>query len=109
MTCTNPALLLPDESIFPRANEFIPERWYSAPHLVKDKHATAPFSLGPWACIGKPFAMTNVRLTIATIVMRYDLSFAPGSADPVADFEDGMHEHFSLQPGPLYLNMQKRW
>jgi tryprostatin B 6-hydroxylase len=40
--------------------------------------------------------------------MRYNLSFAPGATDPVADFEDGMHEHFSLQPGPLFLRMERR-
>jgi tryprostatin B 6-hydroxylase len=76
--------------------------------LVKDKDATAPFSLGPWNCIGKPLAMANVRVTLATIIMRYDLSFAPGRTDPIADFEEGMHEHFSLQPGPLQLCLEKR-
>jgi tryprostatin B 6-hydroxylase len=76
--------------------------------LIKYPNATAPFSLGPFNCIGRPFAITNVRLTIATIVMRYNLSFAPGATDPIADFEDGMHEHFSLQPGPLFLRMERR-
>ncbi|KXX75266.1 Tryprostatin B 6-hydroxylase [Madurella mycetomatis] len=97
-----------DESIFPRATEFIPERWYSAPHLVKDKKATAPFSIGPYNCIGKPLAMMNVRVTLARIVMRYHLSFAPDRINPMAEFEEGMKDHFTLQPGPLYLRLEKR-
>jgi cytochrome P450 len=34
------------EKIYPRAKEFIPERWYSSPNLVPHKEAWAPFSLG---------------------------------------------------------------
>jgi cytochrome P450 len=34
------------ESCFEQASEFIPERWYSKPEMVKDKSAFAPFSLG---------------------------------------------------------------
>lgn len=34
------------ESAFERANEFIPERWYSKPEMVKNKHAFAPFGMG---------------------------------------------------------------
>lgn len=59
-------------------------------------------------CVGKQLAMSNVRVTLATIVMRYDLSFAPGRANPAIDFVEGMCEHFSLQPGPLFLHMEKR-
>lgn len=97
-----------DERVFPRANEFIPERWYSRPELVIDRDATAPFSLGPMNCVGKQLAMANVRVTIATLVMRYNLSFAPTRTDPASDFEKGMHEHFSMQPGPLFLCLEKR-
>ncbi|KAJ5128601.1 hypothetical protein N7448_002317 [Penicillium atrosanguineum] len=97
-----------DELIFPRANEFIPERWYSLPELVKDKNATAPFSLGPMNCVGKQLAMANIRVTVATLVMRYNLSFAPSRTDPAIDFEQGMYEHFSMQAGPLSLCLKKR-
>ncbi|KAE8376666.1 cytochrome P450 [Aspergillus bertholletiae] len=97
-----------DERIFPRANEFIPERWYSLPQLVKDPNATAPFSLGPMNCVGKQLAMANVRVTLATLVMRYNLSFAPTRTDPAIVFEKGMHEHFSMQPGPLFLCLEER-
>lgn len=29
-----------------RPNDFVPERWYSEPELIKSKNAYAPFSLG---------------------------------------------------------------
>ncbi|KAI4255604.1 MAG: hypothetical protein LQ352_002492 [Teloschistes flavicans] len=97
-----------DESIYPRATEFIPERWYSSPHLVTDRKATAPFSMGPYNCIGKPLAMMNIRVTLVRIIMRYELSFAPDRVNPMAEFEEGMSDHFTLQPGPLYLRLEKR-
>lgn len=32
-----------------RPDEFIPERWYKYPGLIKDRSAFAPFSLGMYA------------------------------------------------------------
>lgn len=52
--------------------------------------------------------MMNIRVTLARIVMRYDFSFAPDRSNPIADFEDNMSDHFTLQPGPLYLRLEKR-
>lgn len=34
------------EKIYTDAKEFIPERWYSKPELIKDRTAFAPFSIG---------------------------------------------------------------
>lgn len=34
------------ESCFEQANEFIPERWYSRPEMIREKRAFAPFALG---------------------------------------------------------------
>jgi hypothetical protein len=34
------------ESCYERAEEFIPERWYSNPDMIKNKAGYAPFSLG---------------------------------------------------------------
>ena len=34
------------EECFIRPNDFIPERWYSQPELIKERRAFAPFSLG---------------------------------------------------------------
>jgi cytochrome P450 len=34
------------ELCYARPDEFIPERWYKYPDLIKDRSAFAPFSLG---------------------------------------------------------------
>jgi tryprostatin B 6-hydroxylase len=52
--------------------------------------------------------MMNLRVTLAEIVMRYDLSFAPDHPNAREAFEEGMSDHFTLQPGPLYLRLNKR-
>ncbi|KAI5460996.1 cytochrome P450 monooxygenase [Mariannaea sp. PMI_226] len=97
-----------DERIFPRANEFIPERWYSLPELITDKSAIAPFSLGPMNCVGKGLALSNIRVTVALMVMRYNLSSPSTQADPQSIFENGLYEHFALQSGPVLLCLEKR-
>ncbi|KAG5790880.1 hypothetical protein H9Q69_010075 [Fusarium xylarioides] len=103
------SILSRNERIFPRAIEFIPERWYSMPELVKDKNAIAPFSLGPMNCVGKRLALANIRVSVASFVIRYNLSLSKTqAADPQQAFEDGLYEHFSLQSGPLWLVLEKR-
>ena len=42
-----------DEEFYDNALEFIPERWYSKPEMIKHKNAFAVFSLGSEGCIGK--------------------------------------------------------
>ncbi|KAL4878233.1 cytochrome P450 [Aspergillus karnatakaensis] len=71
------------ELAYDRPEEFIPERWYKWPELVKDKAAFAPFSAGEFNCIGRPLALMNLRTTLARLVMQFDFKFAPG--------EDGSH------------------
>lgn len=44
--CGNSLIRSIVESCFERPADFVPERWYSAPDMVKNKNAFAPFSLG---------------------------------------------------------------
>ena len=34
------------ELYFEKADEYIPERWYSKPEMVKNRQAHVPFSIG---------------------------------------------------------------
>jgi hypothetical protein len=45
MFSTNTASVL-DERLFPRPEEFLPERWTTQPDLVKDPSVFVPFSTG---------------------------------------------------------------
>lgn len=38
--------LISVESAYARQDEFIPERWYSQPELIKDRRAFSPFGVG---------------------------------------------------------------
>jgi cytochrome P450 len=51
-------------------------------------------NLGTYGCIGKPLALMQMRTIVAKLIMKFDVSFAPG--------EDGTRliektrDHFSL-------------
>ena len=42
-----------DHDNWVKPEEFLPERWYSKPELIREKDAFFPFSTGPYGCIGK--------------------------------------------------------
>ncbi|CAG8953351.1 hypothetical protein HYFRA_00003562 [Hymenoscyphus fraxineus] len=94
------------ESAFVRGTEFIPERWYSKPEMIKKKHAFAPFGLGRMTCAGNGLAMTQLRLVTATLVKEFKISFAPGE-DGVPFLRD-MRDQLTAQPGQLKLLFQER-
>lgn len=96
------------EEIYTQANAFIPERWYMYPEMIKEKSAWAPFSTGPYGCIGRPLAMVNLRTTLAQLVMRFDISFPPSDSDKGITFEAKTTEHFTLHPAELKLCFQRR-
>lgn len=61
-----------------KPDEFIPERWYSKGSMVKNSRAFAPFSLGPYGCIGKGLALMELRTIVTLLVTQFDVEFAPG-------------------------------
>ncbi|KAL4914597.1 cytochrome P450 [Aspergillus aurantiobrunneus] len=72
-----------NEELFPRAFEFIPERWIVDEHTSQEQldqrlKMWFPFSMGPRACIGKTFAETLISITIASVVRIYDFRVAHG-------------------------------
>ncbi|KAL8747752.1 MAG: hypothetical protein Q9190_000410 [Brigantiaea leucoxantha] len=89
------------ETCFERAEEFIPERWYSRPELVKDKTGFAPFSMGRYNCIGKTIALTQLRSVLALLVTRFDVRLAPGE-EGVKVWKD-LKDQFNSHPGKLRL------
>ena len=84
----------------------MPERWTTRPELVKERGAYAPFSAGPYGCIGRPLALLSLRTTLARLLLEFDVAFAPGETG--AGIETGTVEHFTLAPGPLWMVFRKR-
>ncbi|KAE8349061.1 cytochrome P450 [Aspergillus coremiiformis] len=82
------------ESVYQKAQDFIPERWYLYPEMIKDRSAFAPFTTGSYTCIGKSLALMNIRATIARLIATFDLELPPG--DDGRALERSMREHFSI-------------
>lgn len=61
------------EEYYERALDFVPERWYSKPDMIKHKNAFAPFSLGSQGCIGKNCKSKVVPRQIASRTVMQDL------------------------------------
>ncbi|KAF9890803.1 hypothetical protein FE257_005374 [Aspergillus nanangensis] len=99
-------VLARSELCYEKPAEFIPERWYKYPHMVREKSAFAPFSIGPYNCIGKPLAMMNLRTTVARMIMTFDMKFAPGEDGRkfLADSQD----NFVWYMGELRLELTRR-
>lgn len=64
------------EEYYPKADEFLPERWIrssGAENLAKKVHPYIflPFGHGPRACVGRRFAFSQLEILIATVFRKY--------------------------------------
>ncbi|KAI0194201.1 cytochrome P450 monooxygenase-like protein [Astrocystis sublimbata] len=94
------------EAAFEYPNEFIPERWYSRPELIRDKRAFAPFSAGTRQCVGKALAYIELRLVTAILLQHYNVRFADGY-DPETMWRL-MKDQVTAQPGPVRCVFEPR-
>ncbi|KAI8875596.1 cytochrome P450 [Backusella circina FSU 941] len=64
------------EDYWDRPNEFIPERWLPEQTEVRpaDAEAFIPFSSGSRNCIGKNFALQEMRHALSALLKHYDIS-----------------------------------
>jgi cytochrome P450 len=60
--------------IYPSPRKFNPDRWLT---LTPPPYAYIPFGGGPRLCIGYSFSMTLLRITLAIVLQRFQLSLAP--------------------------------
>ncbi|XP_037815902.1 cytochrome P450 CYP12A2-like isoform X1 [Lucilia sericata] len=81
--------LLRDENHFPRANEYLPERWLRAQKESNTNQATTsahplrpscpfvylPFGFGPRTCIGRRIVEMELELGIARIVRNFQIEY----------------------------------
>ncbi|WPH03856.1 Hypothetical protein R9X50_00673900 [Acrodontium crateriforme] len=90
-----------DERNFTNANSFIPERWTHHPEMIKHKDAFAPFLMGPFGCIGKNLALTELRVLTTRLLLRYEVALAP-KEDGVALLTKSL-DHFTIDLADLEL------
>ncbi|KAK3815001.1 MAG: cytochrome P450 [Benniella sp.] len=76
------------DEYFPQADKFIPERWIpeESPFPPMQDFTFYPFSAGTRNCIGKNFAMMEMRLILATIITMYDIGFVPNQREDYIQF-----------------------
>ncbi|KAF9947321.1 hypothetical protein BGZ65_008911, partial [Modicella reniformis] len=74
---------------FPQPNAYIPERWLpegESPFPPVQDFTFYPFSAGTRNCVGKNFAMMEMRLILATILTSYDVELVPGQRTDYVQF-----------------------
>ena len=105
-----PWTLQRDPRNFSRPDEFRPERWLaaeSAAFEVHDTRAFAPFSTGPWNCVGKNLALLEMKVVVTHMLqrlhLRFDKGFEPGSWEP------GMQDRFNLVLPELPVVVERRF
>ncbi|KAF2256020.1 cytochrome P450 [Trematosphaeria pertusa] len=90
------------EACFERASEFIPERWTEKPEMVKNSRAHNPFSIGRHTCPGRYLGLTEVRIVVALLLSRFEVTLAPAKRNET-EVVDGMKDNFTVHPGQLKL------
>jgi cytochrome P450 family 628 len=97
-----------DPRAFSMPDEFIPERWTSKPELILRKDAFVAFGYGQYNCAGKPLAMMQIRMVLAMIIKRYDISFPPDRMDECRRFIEDQADCFTIHLNPLPLMLGRR-
>lgn len=69
--------------------------------MVKYKDAWAPFSMGPFGCIGKNLALMELRTVTTRLVNKFDFNLAPDEDGKRTLYE--AKDHFTVDPGHLDL------
>ncbi|KAL8645886.1 MAG: hypothetical protein Q9210_006462 [Variospora velana] len=76
-----------DPAFWPRADEFLPERWMAreGEQLFPQYGAWRPFELGPRACIGKELSMIELKIVLCLVARSFELSRAYKELDAEED------------------------
>ena len=113
------------EDCFERSTDFIPERWYSRPDMVRNKAAYSPFGTGKThsvthrsdpsfsqrklannSCVGKFLAMDVMRLVTARLMKKYRIHPALGVENNRV--KEDLKDHFTSKPGRLRVMFEMR-
>ncbi|KAK4226607.1 cytochrome P450 [Podospora fimiseda] len=74
----SPHVTCSSEAIWgPTAGQFIPERWEKSEGPATDPYSTNNFINGPRVCVGKQFALVEIKTLLVEIVPRFRLGMSP--------------------------------
>ena len=76
-----------DPAFWPRADEFLPERWLAkeGEKLYPKRGAWRPFEEGPRACIGKESSMIELKIVMSLVARRFEVNTAYEELDTALD------------------------
>jgi cytochrome P450 len=89
-------------------DDFLPERWFSRPDLILRKDAFMAFGFGTYSCAGKPLALLQLRMVLAMIVKRFEISVPPGKEEEFQRFADDQSDCFTIHLNALPLLLKER-
>jgi cytochrome P450 len=87
---------------FDKPLEYRPERWTREFERQLPKGAYVPFAAGPRVCLGKQFAMMEMRIILGTLIQNVDVNLLEG-------FEPDIVPQISLNPGERGMQMKVRF
>ncbi|KAI1733400.1 cytochrome P450 [Xylaria scruposa] len=90
------------ESAFDMPDKFLPERWTSKRHLIKDSRAFNAFGTGQHICPGKQLGLAEVRLVAIKLLLHFKFDFPPTQTSASRTVSE-MQDVFTLAPGDLEL------
>jgi cytochrome P450 len=82
--------------------EFRPERWTREFERQLPRGAYVPFAGGPRVCLGKQFALMEMKIVLGTLIQNVDINILDG-------FEPDFLPELSLNPGPRGMQMKVRF
>ena len=91
-----------NEKYFHDPLEYRPERWTREFERQLPKGAYVPFAAGPRVCLGKQFAMMEMRIVLGTLIQNVDVNLLEG-------FEPDFLPEISLNPGDRGMQMRVRF
>ncbi|KIY69557.1 cytochrome P450 [Cylindrobasidium torrendii FP15055 ss-10] len=100
-----------DEAHFrPRPMEFLPERWSPnglGPDTHTDMKAMLCFSYGAFSCLGRIFALQELHLTVAKLMLQYDMDI-PKDYDQQKFLDGILNMRTTLFAHPLKITATPR-
>ncbi|MDH3201455.1 MAG: cytochrome P450 [Myxococcales bacterium] len=84
---------------FDEPEEFRPERWTRDFERALPRGAYVPFAAGPRVCLGKQFAMMEMRIVLGTLLQNVEINILDG-------FVPDMLPEISLNPGERGMPMK---
>jgi cytochrome P450 len=98
----SPLALGKNPKYFDNPTEFRPERWTREFERALPKGAYVPFAAGPRVCLGKQFAMMEMKVVLGTLIQNVDVNILDG-------FVPDIVPEISMNPGERGMQMRVRF